>query len=244
MDNEYIYDICALDLSKRINIEKPVNYNYCVDLKNSTPATLCVGKVGTRYKTETYLRFRADQAVAKDAVWSEVNEDVIDSLGFLKVSTLAKSREEYIMNPDFGRHFSESTIEYIKDSCSLCPDIQIVAADGLSSAAINDNICDIYSIIKDLLNCKEYKIGTPIFVKYGEPAVVNKLSEILTPKITILFIGERPSFTSFGSMNTIISFEGKDSEREEYTISNIHKQGTPAVEAGAQIVDIIEHTLI
>lgn len=246
MDKEFIYDIAALDLTKRINIEKPVDYNYCVDLKNSTSATLCIGKAGARYKTETYLRFRADQAVALDAVWSEVDESIIEELGFLKVKTLAKNKEDYIIRPEVGKEFSDSTVDYIKNNCLSCPDIQILATDGLSSTAINTNIHDIYSIIKDLFSSKEYKIGTPIFIKYGRPAVIDKVSEILSPKITLLFIGERPALATGESMSAIISFKtGAEKQVENrIVISNIYKQETPAVEAGAQIVDIIERMLM
>src|SRR5262249_41361551 len=44
-------------------------------LLDATPARIAVGRTGagTRYKTSTLLRFRADHAAAKDAVMSEVD---------------------------------------------------------------------------------------------------------------------------------------------------------------------------
>lgn len=48
--------------------------------------------------------------------------------------------------------------------------------DGLSSHAIDANIKDIYPIIVDGINAKGYKLGTPIFVKYGRIATMDKIN--------------------------------------------------------------------
>lgn len=238
MEEEFIYDISIFDLSKRISIQKPNDYNYCVDLKKSTPARLCVGKVGTRCKTETYLRFRADHAVAIDAVWSEVDEDILSELGFFKTKTLVKNKEEYITRPDLGRKFSDASIQNIKENCINSPDVQILVSDGLSSSAINNNISDIYYITKDILSDTDVILGTPIYIKYGTVEVVNEITKNLNPRITVLFIGERPGLATGESMSAYI-FK-TNAENQRVCISNIHKNGIPPVEAGAQLVHIIE----
>lgn len=238
MEEEFIYDISKFDLSKRISIQKPNDYDYCVDLKNSTPARLCVGKVGTRCKTETYLRLRADHAVAIDAVWSEVDEGILDELGFFKIKTLVQNKEEYITRPDLGGKLSYDTIQCVKENCINNPDIQILVSDGLSSTAINNNIADIYSITKDILKGDNVIVGTPIFIKYGTVQAADEIIENLNPKITVFFIGERPGLTTGESMSAYIF--ATNSETQKACISNIHRNGIPPVEAGAQVVHIIE----
>lgn len=225
-----------------IGVDNPLNEEMCRRLKDSTTARVCVGRAGTRFKTNTFLKFRADHAVAMDAVWSMVDEKVIDKLKFLKVQTVVKDKEEYITRPDFGRKFSEETIEYIKENCIKSPQVQIIAGDGLSSTAINANLRDIYSIILDGLNAKGYKVGTPIFVKFARVATMDKISEALDAKVTIILIGERPGLATGESMSCYMAYESstKKPESQRTVISNIHRNGTPPVEAGAQIVDLIE----
>lgn len=83
MSNELIRDISAVDLSERVTVDNPEDVELCRRLKSSTLARICVGRAGSRYKTETLLRFRADHAVAIDAVWSSVDERIIDELKFV-----------------------------------------------------------------------------------------------------------------------------------------------------------------
>ncbi|APM41246.1 ethanolamine ammonia-lyase light chain [Clostridium kluyveri] len=211
-------------------------------MKKSTNARICVGRAGTRYKTETLLKLRADHAVAMDAVWSHVDESIIDKLNFLKVQTMVKDKEQYIQRPDLGRKFSKETMEYIKDNCIKNPDVQIIAGDGLSSPAITVNLEDIYGIIIDGLKAKGYKIGTPIFVKYARVATMDKISEALNAKVTIILIGERPGLATGESMSSYMAYESstKKPESQRTVISNIHRSGTPPVEAGAQIVYLVD----
>ncbi len=242
MSESCIRDISLINYSDRVTIDDPSNYESCVRLKKSTNARICVGRAGNRFKTETLLRFRADHAVAIDSVLSHVDEAVVDDLSFIKVQTLIKNKEQYITRPDFGRCFSKSTIQFIKDNCISNPDIQIVVADGLSSHAINANLKDIYPIIVDGAIAKGYKIGTPIFVKYGRVATMDKISEALNAKVTVLLVGERPGLATGESMSAYMAYESSPNkpESQRTVISNIHKNGTPPVEAGAQIVHLIE----
>lgn len=69
------------------------SYEVYESMKKSTMARICVGRAGARYKTKTLLKLRADHAVAMDAVWSYVDEVVIDKLKFLKVQTLVKIKK-------------------------------------------------------------------------------------------------------------------------------------------------------
>lgn len=218
------------------------SYEVYESMKKSTTARICVGRAGTRYKTKTLLKLRADHAIAMDAVWSCVDEAVIDKLKFLKVQTLVKNKEEYIQRPDLGRKFSNETLEYIKQNCKHSPDVQIIAGDGLSSPAITVNLEDIYYIMADGLKARGYKIGTPIFVKYARVATMDEISEVLNAKVTIILIGERPGLATGESMSSYMAYESSTSkpESQRTVVSNIHRNGTPPVEAGAQIVHLID----
>jgi len=241
MKTEFARDISSIDYTSRVTIDNPVNMESCIRLKKTTNARICIGRAGDRFKTETLLRFSADHAVAIDSVWSHVDEVIIDELDFIKVQTLIKDKEEYITRPDFGRSFSTETINNIKVKCVHKPDVQIIVADGLSSHAIDVNIKDIYPIIVDGLNANGYTLGTPIFIKYGRVATMDKISEALNAKVTILLIGERPGLATGDSMSCYMAYESSTlkPESQRTVVSNIHKNGTPPVEAGAEIVTLV-----
>ena len=242
MEKEFVQDISSIDYTNRVTIDTPLDMESCIRLKRTTNARICIGRAGDRFKTETLLRFSADHAVAIDSVWSHVDETIIDDLGFIKVQTQIKDKEEYITRPDLGRDFSSETINDIKINCAHNPDVQLIVADGLSSHAIDANIKDIYPIIVDGLNAKGYKLGTPIFVKYGRVATMDKISEALSAKITVLLIGERPGLATGDSMSSYMAYESSTlkPESQRTVVSNIHANGTPPVEAGVEIVSLVE----
>jgi ethanolamine ammonia-lyase small subunit len=242
MNEEMVRDISLIDLTERVTVDNPADYNACVNLKKTTAARICVGKAGTRMKTETYLRFRADHAVAMDAVWSQVDESVVEELRFLKVQSLCKDKDEYITRPDLGRRFSADTLKEIQEKCKHDIDVQIIAGDGLSSPAITVNLPDIYPMLMDGLKEKGYTVGDPIYVKYARVATMDRISEALTAKITIILIGERPGLATGESMSAYMAYESstKKPESQRTVVSNIHKNGMPPVEAGAQIISIVE----
>lgn len=242
MEKEFIQDISTIDYSSRVTITNPIEEENCSRLKKTTNARICVGRAADRFKTETLLKFRADHATAIDSVWSHVDENLIGELGFFKVKTLIKDKEEHITRPDLGRVFSEETMNDIIGNCICNPDVQIIAADGLSSHAIDANLRDIYPIILDGVGALGLKIGTPIFVEYGRVATMDKISEVLNAKITVLLVGERPGLATGESMSSYMAYESSSAkpESQRTVVSNIHKNGTPPVEAGAQIVSLIQ----
>lgn len=242
MSEDMVRDISEIDLTDRVIVNNPIDYNACVNLKKTTVARICVGKAGTRMKTETYLRFRADHAIAMDAVWSEVDESVVDKLGFFKIQSLCRDKDEYITRPDLGRCFSEETMLKIKENCRHDMDVQIIAGDGLSSPAITSNLPDIYPMLIDGLKEKGYTVGDPIYVKFARVATMDKISEVLNAKVTIILIGERPGLATGESLSSYMAYESssKKPESQRTVVSNIHKNGMPPVEAGAQIISIVE----
>jgi len=105
MKKEFVPDISSIDYTARVTIDNPIDKESCVRLKKTTNARICIGRAADRFKTETLLRFSADHAVAIDSVWSHVDENIIDELGFLKVKTLIKDKEEIYYKTRFRKIF-------------------------------------------------------------------------------------------------------------------------------------------
>jgi ethanolamine ammonia-lyase small subunit len=213
-----------------------------MEISAITPARIHIGRSGARMTTKELLKFRQDHAIAMDAVWSHVDEGLVKDLGFKIVNTLIKDKEEYIRRPDLGRRFSKETLEDIKNTCINQPTVQIIAVDGLSSPAIDTNLTDIYGILTDGLIHKEISVGTPIFVRYGRVATMDYISEALGAEVTILLVGERPGLATGESMSAYIAYQSSPDkpESQRTVVSNIHNGGLYPVEAGAQILHIVE----
>lgn len=211
-------------------------------IKNATNARICVGRAGCGYRTEHYLRYLSDHAAAMDSVWAHVDDRIFDPYDFVKVQTSVKNKEEYIKYPDRGRVFDDLTVETLQNTCKEHIDVQIVVADGLSAYAIENNIADVYEVLVDGLTFKGYTIGTPIFVRFGRVGTMDRISEILDAKVTILLVGERPGLITNKSMSCYMAYKSstKKPESQRTVISNIYDDGTPPVEAAAQIVQLTE----
>lgn len=241
-ESGFVRDVSAPEIKDKVLIDHPRSLEMVQRLKKTTNARLGVGRAGDRFKTETLLKFRADHAIAQDAVWTPMDETLIDEMGFYKVQTLVHDKEEYVRRPDLGRLFSEETTAAMKRDCIHHPDVQIVVADGLSGFAIHANLKDMYAILMDGYQEKGYTVGTPIFVRYSRVATMDKISVALDAKVTVQLIGERPGLATGESMSVYMAYESSPEkpESQRTVVSNIYSGGIPPVEAGAQVVYLTE----
>ncbi|MEG0873752.1 MAG: ethanolamine ammonia-lyase subunit EutC [Clostridiales bacterium] len=211
------------------------------DMMKSTTARIGVWRAGTRPLTKTMLKFRADHGVAQDAVLSHVDENLLNTMGFLQLESKVADKDEFLTRPDLGRLLSDNSMERIKKEAIASPQIQIVVGDGLSAKAIDSNIQDVFTVCKQGLQNQGFTLGSDIFVKNARVGVVNCIGEVLKPEMILLLIGERPGLGTAESMSAYLTYHPtmKTVEAERTMISNIHKGGIPPVEAGAQIVSLV-----
>ena len=155
--------------------------------------------------------------------------------------TCCTDKNNFLTRPDLGRDFDEETKAYIKEKCVSHPDVQIIISDGLSSSAIEANAARILPVVMEGLKEKGLTAGTPIFVKYGRVGAQDRISELVGAKVVCSFIGERPGLATAESMSAYIAYHAEVGmpEARRTVVSNIHKDGVPAVEAGAYIVDLL-----
>lgn len=242
---DFVPDITALDLRKLYLTERAADKERYARLKAKTPARLGCGKAGARYKTLTMLRFRADHAAAQDAVFSEVDTDFAKKYDLLPTKTRCDSKDEYLTRPDLGRSFDEHNAKAIKGVIDRPPTVQIVIGDGLSSAACQANAMDCVLALKDGLKARGISTGKDIFVRYCRVGAGDAIGDITGCEVVCVLVGERPGLVTDKSMSIYITYKPHTgvSESCRTVISNIHAQGTPAVEAGAYAAELIETIL-
>lgn len=230
--------------SEEVSIEQDKE-KYLTDLRKKTPARIAVGRAGTRPKTNTWLQFRFDHAAAVDAVYGEVPKEILERLNFFQVNTRVLDKEEYIRRPDLGRRLSDDSKKVVLDKCRHSPQVQIVASNGLSAKALEENLEDVYLSLEQSLKNLNIEMGTTFYVDKGRVALMDEIGELLQPEIVVILIGERPGLLSAESLSAYICYKPRIGtiEADRMVVSNIHKGGIPSVEAGAYLGSLIQKIL-
>lgn len=245
VSEEMLPDIGAVNLREVVNVPRPHNLEALKTMKQATPARIGVGRAGPRYLTSTLLRFRADHAMAMDAVFTDVSEEWIKRHNLPYVKTRCESKDNFLTRPDLGRIFSEEELQKIKSHIGGNNRVVIYIADGLSSTAVMTNAMDAFKAICDGLQRYNIKPAAPFFVQYGRVGAEDAISEAVGAEVVVTLIGERPGLITAESMSAYMAYKATMNmpEARRTVISNIHKGGTPAVEAGGYIADIIKKML-
>lgn len=242
---EVLDDIADIDLRRQYLVEAPADREGYLRLKSKTPARLGVGRAGPRYKTITLLRFRADHAAAQDSVFSQVPEEFYKSAGLVYAKTQCRDKDEYLTRPDLGRRFDPENEKIIREALPKKPRVQLVIGDGLSSAAITANALDCAQAIAQGLNAYGIELGKTLFVQYCRVGAGDAVGDITGCELVCVLIGERPGLVTSESMSAYLTYAPHKgiAESKRTVVSNIHRQGTPSVEAGAHIAGLIQEIL-
>lgn len=245
IEEGFIPDISEVDIRKQFLVPNAADEEGYRKMKTFTPARLGLWRAGTRYTTEPSLRFRADHAAAQDAVFSYVGEELIKEMNFVETETLCEDKDIYITRPDLGRKFSDDEMKKIKNTIKPNSKVVIAVGDGLSSAAIEANVKDIIPAIRQGLKMHNLDFGDILFVKHCRVPAMDPIGEHTGADVVCLLIGERPGLVTAESMSAYIAYKPTVgmAEARRTVVSNIHSQGTPAVEAGAYIADVIKKML-
>ena len=245
VSNNGMKDLGLVELKEQILVDNPEYPEELKRLRRTTPARIAVGRAGTRYKTETILRFRADHATAQDAVFTDVSDEFLTKMNLQTFVTKCADKNEFITRPDLGRVFPADQLDQIAKLVEKDAQVLIYVADGLSSTAIEENVADVLPILIDGLKAKGIKVATPFFVKYGRVMAMDTIGDVVNADVVCVLIGERPGLVTAGSMSAYFAYKPTAGmpESRRTVISNIHKGGTPPVEAGAHLVDIIKKSL-
>lgn len=225
----------------KILIENPHNPEALKMMRKSTPARIAIGKCGTRQKTAPYLNFLADHAAAQDAVFMDVSDEFLQKNNLLKVQTIVKDKDEYLMKPELGKKLSEESRKLVLEKIEKGKQVQIIVVDGLSSTAIESNVSDVLPAMIQGLKAENLSVGTPFFIKYGRVGIEDEIGMLLGCDVIVELVGERPGLTTAESMSSYMVYRPSEKtvEADRTVISNIHREGTPPAEAGAHMATLV-----
>lgn len=215
-------------------------------IRARTPARVLVDRAGPAYRTPTQLELRQAHAAARDAVRNELDLERDLGAGFVsefklfEVSTLAKSKDEYLLRPDLGRRLNEAARRQIQARCAEEADLQIVIGDGLSVTAVAVQVPQLLPLLLREARTRKRKSGQPFVVRYCRVGVMNDIGELLRPKVVVLLIGERPGLATAESLSAYMAYRPKtgDHDANRNLISNIHARGVNTETAARRIMNL------
>lgn len=219
-------------------------------IRAHTPARILVDRSGPAYLTPTQLELRGAHAAARDAVRAELDltrdfgEEFVRKWKMFEVSTLAKSKDEYLLRPDLGRRLNDAARDSLA-RCPVNPDLQIVIGDGLSVTAVAAHVPQLLPTIVAAARARGWKVGQPFVIRHCRVGVMNEIGELLQPNLVVLLIGERPGLATAESLSAYMAYRPRNghSDAQRNLISNIHSRGVSIEAAAERIVNLAEQMI-
>jgi len=210
----------------------------------TTPARLAIGRSGPRLTTHAYLRFLADHARARDAVFTEVPPALVKKLGLTELATRAATRAAYLEEPRLGRMLAPSALARLR-RCRKRPTVQLVVIDGLSSTAVVAHAGTVLRALTRELAKRGRRLGTPLFVRNGRVRIQDEIGHVLRPDVCCALVGERPGLATASSLSAYVIHRPTRAaaEPDRTLVSNIHDEGLAPAAAARQIADLIDECL-
>jgi ethanolamine ammonia-lyase small subunit len=215
-------------------------------IRARTPARLLVGHSGAAYRTATQMDLREAHAAARDAVHAELELEAVFGAAFVtqwrffKVATQVRSKDEYLLRPDLGRHFNDAARVDLLNRCSSQNQIQIAIGDGLSVPAVAAQVPSLLPLLYKEAGERGWTVGQTFVIHYCRVGILNEIGELLNPQVAILLIGERPGLATIESLSAYMAYRPNQSQSDadRNLISNIHSRGITPYQAAVRILNL------
>ena len=219
-------------------------------MRARTPARIFVVR-GAAYSTGMQLELRQARASAVDAVWNEfdLNRDFpfefVTEWRLFEVSTQAETKSQFLLRPDLGRRLSASGEELVLKRCVKGPNIQVVIGDGLSGAALAEQIPALLPLLIDRAQANGWSVGTTFVVRHCRVGVMNHVGDLLSPRVTVLLIGERPGLATSASLSAYMAYKPRSgqTDADRNLVSNIQVHGVSVGSAADRIIGLASHMM-
>ncbi len=220
-------------------------------LRAYTAARIALGKTGVAIPLHETLQFRLAHAYARDAVYSVLKKDELLSslsafhLPVFLIHSMANNRNEYLQRPDLGRRLNDDSVKKLGNFHSNGFDVCIVVADGLSATAINEHAIPVLQQLIPLLQKAKFNVAPLCLAEEGRVAIADEIGFLLSAKISVILIGERPGLSSPDSMGAYLTYHplvGLTDEKRN-CISNIRPEGLIFSLAAEKIFHLLKESL-
>ena len=206
-----------------------------------------MGRAGAAYRTERTTRIargsrrRARRRPRRNgSVRAHSARRSCASGNSFEVQTRAAGKDEYLLRPDLGRHFDESSRLKIQERCARGSDLQIVIGDGLSVPAVSRQVPALLPSAIRRRRVARLESGRTFVIRYCRVGILNEIGELLDPRVVVLLIGERPGLATAESLSAYMAYRPRagHSDADRNLISNIHARGVTSARAAARILNL------
>jgi ethanolamine ammonia-lyase small subunit len=212
-------------------------------IRGRTPARIFV-KHGASYSTAMQLELRNARASAVDAVWTEFDlerdfpADFVSRWELFEVFTQAETKSQFLLRPDLGRRLSSSGESTLLKRCVMAPDFQVVVGDGLSGAALSEQVPSLLPLLAQQAQANGWSLGSSFVVKHCRVGVMNQIGDLLSPRVVVLLIGERPGLATSTSLSAYMAYKPRSgqTDADRNLISNIQAHGVATENAADRII--------
>lgn len=219
-------------------------------IRARTPARIFVER-GLAYSTQMALELRGAHASAIDAVWTEFDlqkdfpPEFAAQWDLFQVSSKAQSKSQFLLRPDLGRALNDAAKSLIVQHCPKAPDIQIVIGDGLSSAAVSAQVPALFQLLQQRVRSRGWSIGQSFVVRYSRVGIMNDIGNLLSPRVIVLLIGERPGLATAESLSAYMAYcpRSGNTDADRNLVSNIHARGVSPEDAANRITRLAEQMM-
>ena len=238
---------------------QPVTPDPWERLRRHTPARIALGRAGGSLPTREVLRFSMDHALARDAVWAELDVDRLladvaaivppPAVQAVVVATQAADRAVFLKRPDLGRRLdaegeqtlAASSSESDGHGCDVC----LIVADGLSALAAQRQAPAVLADLVPLLRGDDLSVGPLVVALQARVAVQDPVGVAVRARCVVSLIGERPGLGTADSLGAYLVFGPKlgNTDADRNCVSNIRPGGLPPAEAARAIHYLVTQAL-
>jgi ethanolamine ammonia-lyase small subunit len=164
----------------------------------------------------------------------------IKEWNLFEVCTEARSKEDFLLQPDQGRRLSATSRQELAKRCSRENDIQITIGDGLSVTAVAAQVPSLLPLLHERAQARAWTVGNAFVIRHCRVGILNDIGELLAPKVAVLLIGERPGLATAESLSAYMAYRPvkTHTDANRNLISNIHSRGLNSQTAADRILNL------
>jgi ethanolamine ammonia-lyase small subunit len=200
-----------------------------------TNARIALGRAGSSVPTHGLLEFQLAHARARDAVHRDLALDTLrDTLAVsgwetLALTSAAKDRQTFIQRPDLGRILDDSSKRLLETRPAAREpfDVVFIVSDGLSALAVERHAAPLLEDMVARLKDADWRLAPLVLVSQGRVAVGDEIGALLSARIAVMLIGERPGLSAADSLGVYLTYDPTPgrTNAQRNCISNIRPEG-------------------
>jgi ethanolamine ammonia-lyase small subunit len=214
-----------------------------------TSARIALGRAGSSIPTRGLLEFQLAHARARDAVHRALALDTlrgtlaVNGRETLELMSAAKDRRTFIQRPDLGRILDDPSKRLLETRPVAGEpfDVVFIVADGLSALAVEHHAAPLLENIVARLKDADWRLAPLVLVSQGRVAVGDEIGALLSARIAVMLIGERPGLTAADSLGVYLTYDPMPgrTNAQRNCISNIRPEGLSYTAAAHKLYSLL-----